>query len=379
MFILDLERDLENKKPMTDYLCNTKVDTNFVRNIENNPILVRNILEKETKLNISWFLKRFAYKLKEEKYEEYLLRLLEYNDVYIQFKSCEILTYIYERKIPSKEYLVFINKFLINSFCYKELNQILNFIIKIINNLKNDKIKEDYLNDSSFINLVSTYILRRELQYNGLLIIWILSFDNTLEIFDKFNLIEVLPKVISERNKEKVLRVCFGLLSNLYKTDFRYNACITNELLKKIDICLGNTLDIEFIGYLTEVKEKIVLQQSNSYTMQAYFTELFANKLDETKIHYDDHFWEDNCEEISVKKVEIIKMLKSYLESENIKSICIAANDINMMLKVVPGSYFYVEKYKVKDDLFKLCTHENSDVKFYAIQALSSCILAEWK
>ncbi|KCZ76973.1 hypothetical protein H311_02024, partial [Anncaliia algerae PRA109] len=62
-----------------------------------------------------------------------------------------------------------------------------------------------------------------------------------------------------------------------------------------------------------------------------------------------------------------------------IKSICIAANDINMMLKVVPGSYFYVEKYKVKDDLFRLCTHENSDVKFYAIQALSSCILAEWK
>lgn len=378
MFISDLERDLLTKKPMSSHLSNIKIDTTFIKTLEDNPSILSTIL-KENKLNISWFLFRFSYKLKNKKYESYLIDLLSHSDTYIQFKSCEILTSIYTSNTPSKEYLVFINKYLINSFCYMEINQILTFIIKMINNLKNERIKEEYLNDKSFLNLVSSFIMRRELQYNALVIVWILSFGKTIDVFNKFNLIGLLPKIIQERNKEKVLRVSFALLASLYRTGHKYNAALSNDLIKKINHCLQHTLDKEFIEDLSEVKERIETQQNDSYTLSSYFNELFYNALDETKIHFDLLFWERNSEEISVKKVEIIKALRMYLISKEIKHVWLAANDINMMLKVIPGTYFYVEKYKVKDELFRLCTHESSDVKYYAVQALSSCILAEWK
>ena len=108
------------------------------------------------------------------------------------------------------------------------------------------------------------------------------------------------------------------------------------------------------------------------------FSDLFKGILEDHDYHYDEVFWSSGYPRISKNIVDIIKLLKKYLKSHNSSWICLACNDIYMLVKSNPQVHNLISKHKVRDVLYELTKSENDEIRFKAIQALYASIFSEW-
>ncbi|TBU00642.1 subunit H of V-type proton ATPase [Hamiltosporidium tvaerminnensis] len=344
---------------------------------------------------IRWLLcTRPKYFIMNSSMVDLLFQYLEMNDKYIVFKSCEILTSYYEDDVPEDNYWKFCKKILLSGKSYEEMKQILYFLAEILYIKKHGlRISDDgkglfdrnvvkvyFCTDERFMDLIFKFLRVRETQYYVLRICWILSFNKKcIEILDLYNLIENIVLIIKERSKEKILRLCFGIIRNFLEFEYSFGINKTHQILQEVEKFLGKKqTDPEFISDLEFTRSKLNFYLKNSSSINNYFNELFGGKLEEAPYHYTDSFWESNIKILLENKVEIVKALRRYLKSQNSNYICISANDIYHFVKVAPEICSLICKFKLKEDLFLLTSSPNDDVRFYAIQALATCIFSEW-
>lgn len=333
------------------------------------------VRDEEDGEKVARFLKLHAQCLRHDAYEELLLGLLESTNAYVRFKAGETLSFLYAGRTPSSKFCAFISKCLEVAKPPSVPKQAMTFVQRVLERREN---KELYINDR-FIGIMHRCLEQRELQYHALLLVWILSFEKrVLPLLKTHGIPCVLIDIVREQSKEKVLRVCYAILANLYEHGFRLSVAKNNVLLDCIGHAEEKINDEELHRYTESLKRYLVEMQQKGTLVESYFSELFENRLDDSACHFDPGFWTANAAALMAKKVEIIKALKKHLRSHNTKFICLAANDIHMLLKHVPDVYYYVERLKIKDDLVELSMSDDNDVKFYAVKALATCIFTEW-
>lgn len=337
--------------------------------------VTRAVRDEEDDEKIALFLKLHSQCLRHDTYEELLLELLENANEYVRFKAAEVLSFLYARRAPSTKFCAFVSKCLEVKKPPSVPKQAMALVQRVLERREN---KEIYINDQ-FISRMHDFLAQRELQYHALLLLWILSFEKRALSFMKMHGVPcALINIAREQSKEKVLRMCYAILANLYEHGFRLSVAKNNALLDCIGHAEEKINDEELHRYTESLKRHLVEMQKKGTLVENYFSELFENRLDESACHFDSGFWTTNAAALMAKKVEIIKALKKYLRSHNTKFICLAANDIHMLLKHVPDVFYYVERLKIKDDLVELSMSDDNDVKFYAVKALATCIFTEW-
>lgn len=320
-------------------------------------------------------------KLIKEECIDLLIHLTHSTNQYVILKSIENLSKIFLDKLPTEDFLDVVCVKLNEKYSDRFKIQILKIFQGILIR-KNDyfALKKILITRKRFIETLSYLLKYKELQYDSLMVLWTLSFDeDSVEIFKECKIFDHLYHILCDRTQEKVVRAGFNVLYNSYKNDFNYDTAHTDKIQRCIRNILERCEDIELLEVLRNLDNIIENRKKEMNTVKSYLKEVFGNRLDESKCHYDGVFWDMNISVILKNKIEILKALKKYLRSHNPRDVCVASNDIHMILKYEPSVYYYVEKFKIKDELLRLSGSENSEISFYTTRALTTCIFTEWK
>lgn len=388
MFIKSLEQDLKKDENFLDS------KRKFKKEIEElsakkmgKKKLVMEYLKSSDDFMISSILYLLSQKLAVPEYEEILLYLLKSKDEYLKYKSCQILTFYYSNSIPHNDYFVFIKKHLRGN-SYDSIDQILYLLTELLYSKKEslrvvDKkifdrsiLKIKFCENDTFISILKSLIKVPELQYNILMIIFILSYNTKcLTILIQNKLIEEVVKILTNKSREKLMRVCTSIIKNYLEKGFHFTICISNEV---VAVCSDSYNDTEMGKDMQYIKEKCTAKLKEGSNIDSYFDELFSGQLEESPYHYSDSFWETNINTMLENKAEIIKAYKKHLKSTEITLVCVSANDIYRFVKAAPEIKSHIIKYGIQDDLFHLANSSDPDVRYHAIQALSGCIFCDW-
>ncbi|ADM11953.1 vacuolar H+-ATPase V1 sector subunit H [Encephalitozoon intestinalis ATCC 50506] len=314
--------------------------------------------------------------------EDDLIDLLFCPDIYSRYISAEILTRIYGDKNHRKEYISFFKQMLKENTSYEESNYLLSLLVDLLSCKSNsefdvEKRKMELASNKMFIEILHTSVFVKEIQYNTLMIILIFSYSK--ECIDKMNtLIDDVVIIVKERAREKILRVCYGIITNILDSGYIFSPGKLNDISKCTEILLeGGYSDEELMADLEKVRAKI-MQSTKQFCIRNYLNELFSGRFEDSEYHHKEDFWSTNLDMLMKNKVEIVKVLKKYLKSNNPSWVCLACSDIFQLVKVSPEINTVLNKYQVKEILFNLINSENDDIRFHAIQALYTCISSEW-
>ncbi|EEQ81380.1 hypothetical protein NCER_102207 [Vairimorpha ceranae BRL01] len=314
--------------------------------------------------------------------EDILLRLLKHRDTYISYKSFSLLTELYKKCKHKKEYIIFFNYMIMEDSTYEEKNQLLSLFVTFIScksvktfNLEDRKL--EVINDERLISNLQKLITVRELQYNILLFLYVYSFSECY-VEKVCTFLKLLIFILKDRSREKILRICYFILVNILNSACKLSINQIYELRKITNnLCESNISD-EALTESLKNAHKILEKKHNEYTIENYVTDLFKGILEDHDYHYDEVFWSSGYPRISKNIVDIIKLLKKYLKSHNSSWICLACNDIYMLVKSNPQVHNLISKHKVRDVLYELTKSENDEIRFKAIQALYASIFSEW-
>lgn len=314
--------------------------------------------------------------------EDDLIDMLFCPSPYARHKSAEALTKMYEHKAHKKEYLPFFKQMLKESTSYEESNHLLRLLIDFLSCRSErafsiEERKMELASNKIFLEILHTFVFIKEVQYNTLMIILVLSYSG--ESIKRMGLlINDTVVVIKEKTREKILRVCYAIIVNAFDQGHVFSPGRMNDIAKCTEMLLeGNYGDVEFLADLQDVRNRIV-QVNSSFCIRSYLNELFSGRFEDSEYHHKEDFWTNNIEMLMKNKVEIVKVLKKYLRSNNPAWVCLACNDIFQLIKAAPEVNALLAKYQVKDALFGLIHSENDDIRFHAIQTLYMCIFSEW-
>ncbi|KAF9763317.1 putative V-type proton ATPase subunit H 2 [Nosema granulosis] len=314
--------------------------------------------------------------------EEALIKLLKSKHVYIRMKACELLTNIYMNKIHREEYVVFYRFYLRETDSYEELNQLYTFLGRFVScksstEFDNRERIRTIAKDKTILGAMINYCHIKEVQYQILLVVYVLSFEDTVvELLVPF--LDTIVSCLEERSREKILRICYMIVVNILKSSYKLRIGRISTL-KHITTNLKdlNLNDTDLKESLMEAYS-LLTEEQQRYSVHSYLEDLYKGVLDEGEFHYDQMFWINGLPVLLKNKVEVIKVLKKYLKSHKNNWISLACNDIYMLVKADPTINTVLNKYKVRDILFELTKSEDDEVRFKAVQALYMCIFSEW-
>ncbi|KAK6089733.1 hypothetical protein P3W45_001235 [Vairimorpha bombi] len=364
-------------KTAENRLALDKQDSEIDRLIKEKNIV--EILEKYSSIDhIRYILYKYPYLLS----EECLYKLLKNKDKYISYKSFSLLTDIYKNVEHKKEYVVFFKYMLRENSTYEEKNQLLSLFVIFISCKSNNNFdlverKDSIIFDTDLTNILKDMICVKELQYNILLILYVFSFTESY-IPKICTYLKKIICILKDKSREKILRISYFVIVNILKSDYELSINNIYELRKiTLNLCESNISD-EYLSQNLKIAKDILNKKHSQYTIEKYTSDLFKGILEDHDFHYDEVFWTTGLPVIMKNSVEIIKILKKYLRSHNTEWICLACNDLYMLIKVHPEFYSLLTKHKVRDVLFELTKSENDEIRFKAIQALYACIFSEW-
>lgn len=314
--------------------------------------------------------------------EDDLIDLLFCPDIYSRYKSAEILTKLYGNKSHRKEYFSFFKQMLKDNTSYDESNYLLSLLIDFLSCRSNPKFdvekrKMALVTNKMFMEILHTSVFVKEIQYNTLMVILIFSYST--ECVGKMaTLIDDVVIIVKEKAREKILRVCYGIIANILESDYVFSPGRLNDISKCTDLLLeGGYSDEELDQDLEKVRARIA-QNAKKFCLRNYLNELFSGRFEDSEYHHKEDFWSNNLDMLMKNKVEIVKVLKKYLKSSNPSWVCLACSDIFQLVRVSPEINAVLNKYQVREVLFNLINSDNDDIRFHAIQTLYTCISSEW-
>ncbi|WUR02493.1 V-type proton ATPase subunit H (VMA13) [Vairimorpha necatrix] len=368
------------KSAESKFTAQMNTSLNFIEEIEtalqNDDI--HQIIKYSSVEQISYILYKYPHIIP----EDLLISLLKNRDTYISYKSFSLLTDLYKNQEHRKEYLVFFKYMLKEDSNYEEKNELLSLFVIFISGKLNmnydlEKRKSLIINDENIVKILDDLIFIKEVQYNILLILYVLSFNR--EYIDKLRdiFLKKIICILKDKSREKILRISYSVLVNILK----YTNLSINQIyeLRKITLTLCDlNISDEDLRNNLKISKEVLEKKHAEYSIEKYTEDLFRGILEDHDYHYDEVFWNTNMDHINKNIVDIIKILKKYLKSNNNEWVCLACNDIYMIIKGSPNITRLINKHQVNDVLYELTKSENDEVRFKAIQALYASIFSEW-
>lgn len=323
---------------------------------------------------------------------EILLCLSQNKDLLISLKALQILTRVYRhRNSGSKEYYRILAEAIGEEPDSKKTEQILIFLQRLgtidyrregvpVELFREDPIREEMAENSDLISAVLNVCTKRTCKYQGLLLLWILTFSHKAMCLLVNSPMFYMLSFISKDGKEKELRVSLAIVRNYLQFTKKYNYGTFQKIEELLSVvsCRGNKEDPEELDDLKYCREKYLKLSQDVSTFDAYLNELQSGNLEPFPYHFSNDFWKNNLCHLMIKRSDIIKSLKRFLKSENSNNIWIAANDIYRIVEVYPESVTMIRQMDIHLVLFSILSSNTSeDVRFHAMEALSVCYTKE--
>ncbi|KDN52585.1 ARM repeat-containing protein [Tilletiaria anomala UBC 951] len=225
-----------------------------------------------------------------------------------------------------------------------------------------------------------------QLQYQSIFCLWLLSFDD--EVAEKLNIIfpvvATLTEVAKSAIKEKVIRVIVATFRNLLQKASAANA---PALLGSKVLPLAESLtarkwsDEEINEDLDYIVEELNTKLQNMSTYEVYLSELASGQLTwESPVHELDEFWRANTSKLLENDAEQLKRLITILkESEDPVTLSVVCSDLGKIISFSETAKKFVNESSAKVRIMELISHQDSDVKFRALNTVSKLISASWR
>jgi len=321
-----------------------------------------------------------------------LLRLSRHSDLLISLKALQILTRVFRhRNRAESEYYRILAESIRDNPNAKKTEQMLIFLQRLAtidyarhrvdpSLFQEDPIREEIAGNCELISAVLSVCCRKECKYQGLLLLWILTFSKrALRSLEKSPMFYMLS-FVSRDCKEKELRLSLFIIRNYltYTCRYSYSAFQKIEELLSVASNRGNKEDEEEQENLEFCRDRYLSLVRKMSTFDAYMEELQSGHLQPLPYHFSEEFWKNNLESLGSRRTEIVKCLKRYLKSEDSSNIWIASNDLYRMVEVCPDCVAIFRQLDIHQILFELLSCRSSeDVRFHVMEALSVCYTKE--
>lgn len=323
---------------------------------------------------------------------ESLLHFSRHSDLLISLKALQILTRIFRhRNTAEQEYYRVLSDAVRECPSAKKTEQALMFLQRLATIdyakrrlgpelFREDPLREEIARQKELVSAVLNVCCRRECKYQGLLLLWILTFSRrALKQLEQSPMFYMLS-FVSKDCKEKELRLSLSIIRNYlaHAPQYRYGAFQKIEELLSVASERGNKDDQEEQEDLAFCREKYLQFVKEVSTFDAYLGELRSGHLQPLPYHFSTEFWKNNLEGLAEKRTEIIKSLKRYLKSEDANNIWIASNDVYRIVEVYPESMGIIRQTNIPQIFFEILASKSSeDVRFHVMEALSVCYTRE--
>lgn len=262
------------------------------------------------------------------------------------------------------------------------------------NNLPYDHNSNHEDNENVVIVNTNTNNLGIQLQYYSLMLIWLLTFDNSIasEISSKYlNECLNLLKLIKVTIKEKVTRVSISILLQCcakqvkgHKT-FIKNLILLGNAIPTLDSLTGRKYsDEELRDGIVALKAILDEEYKELTSIDEYTAELNSKLICWSPPHIDNGFWSDNIEEFKKDEWKLFKQLISLLiefkEKNDDKVILqILLSDITHVIEYLPEGIDVLNKMNGKVVVMELLNNSDSRVKYEALKATQALIGYKFK
>lgn len=224
-----------------------------------------------------------------------------------------------------------------------------------------------------------------QLQYNVLLVQWLLSFDAPIckDLNKQTGAVENLTKIARASIKEKITRLAIATLKNLAKLapDENVRPMLQVDLLpclKTLSARRYQDPDIkEDLDYLTEVLSQRKQEMSS---FDEYVTEIESGKLSWSPPHKSDEFWSSNAASLVKDDNKLVKELARILStSKDPIVLAVACHDIGAFIKHYPEGRTIVQKIGAKAKILELMGNGDSDLRYEALQTVQIMLSKAWE
>ncbi|KAK6529315.1 H(+)-transporting V1 sector ATPase subunit H [Arthrobotrys megalospora] len=216
-----------------------------------------------------------------------------------------------------------------------------------------------------------------QLLYYVLVGIWELSFEEEIaeELDEKYDLIPPLVHLLRSALKEKILRVCLAIITNLIT-----KAPSTNlpSLLLARTLPLLTTLktrkftDPDLTADLDTCLSALESFQLTQTNFDEYATEIRSGHLSWTPPHRNQDFWKKNARRIMEENNgELVQCLARVLrESDEKLVLAVAAHDVGVLVKEVPEKRRVWDGVMVKARVMELMGDSDPEVRYESLKAV---------
>lgn len=224
-----------------------------------------------------------------------------------------------------------------------------------------------------------------QLQYNVLLVQWLLSFDkpNAKELNRRTGAVDRLTKIARESIKEKTTRLALATLRNLAKLAPEQNVgpMLHADLLSFLKILSSRQWqdpDIkEDLEYLTDV---LTARKKEMTSFDEYVTEVESGHLTWSPPHKSDEFWSSNASSLSKDDNKLVKQLARILAtSKEPVVLAVACHDIGAFVKSYPEGRNIVQKIGAKSKILELMGSGDSELRYEALQTVQILLSRAWE
>ncbi|KAK6335195.1 H(+)-transporting V1 sector ATPase subunit H [Orbilia javanica] len=216
-----------------------------------------------------------------------------------------------------------------------------------------------------------------QLLYHVLVAIWQLSFEEEIaeELDEKYDLIPPLVHILRSALKEKILRVCLAIITNLISKAPSSN--LPSLLLSRLLPLLTTLKSRKFTDpdLTTDLEASLAALETFQLTQtnfDEYATEIRSGHLSWTPPHRNQDFWKKNARRIMEENNgELVQCLAKWLrESDEKLVLAVAAHDVGVLVKEVPEKRRVWDGVQVKARVMELMGDSDPEVRYESLKAV---------
>ncbi|UZJ57220.1 hypothetical protein CBS101457_006540 [Exobasidium rhododendri] len=230
--------------------------------------------------------------------------------------------------------------------------------------------------------------------YQAVLCFWLFSFDEDIagQLNAKLSIIQLLADVARNAVKEKVVRVIVATLRNLAEKapSANISAMLGSKCLPLMEsLSVRKWSDEEITQDIDIVKEILSEKLKIMSNFDQYISEVTSGRLTwDNPAHSLDEFWKENTTKLLDSSANddqssdagVTMLIKILKESSESTTLAIACNDVGKIITFSPETgKKRVEKEGGKARIMELMSHEDGEVKFYALNTVSRLVSASWR
>lgn len=237
----------------------------------------------------------------------------------------------------------------------------------------------------SLLNILRGSRTNLQLQYNTLLVFWLITFElkPSADVMTQFDIVPLYFDIIKNSVKEKIIRLAVATLVN----------CLTlspqkavSALLLNGGLNLSKTLserkwaDEELVADLEKLTTTLQEAFDSMTTFDEYQNEIVSKHLRWSPPHRSESFWKENAEKFKEYDWKVLKLLLQII-SDNTDPLvlAVALNDISHVITEFPEAIKVIERQGAKVKIMQLMNHPIAEVKYEALKTTQNFIAHTFK